>query len=476
MDACVGFSNSWDSALLCAAVNETTDGILAVDKQGTVQFANPAAERLFGYRAGEILGRKVSELLPKLGDAPPYSEVLLTHSGKGKTVSDFLALEARRKDGAVFSCMLRLSQVEAGHERLYLGIVQDFVDERHEPEVTVPTRRGHLREGNHALPSSIDRLEQLTTAGHAQSPSGGNLVDQRRMPTIAGPGTGDGGETDPFCSAQADRDFTGQEAKADRIGGLAAAMAHEINNPLSAILQSCQNISRRLSPQLAANARVAEEVGADLAALHVYLARRGVFDFVQAIQDGATRAARIVEDMLKFSRDNTNCWAGTPIEGILETALRVEQVNRPEGGSLGARYIEVERDYDPTVGEIFCDRIALEQVFLNLITNARYALCHSHKPSPYRIAVRTRRLDTGIQVEVEDNGPGMDVATKQRIFKPFYTTKPVGAGTGLGLSIAQFIVTQRHGGTLEVVTSLGQGTRFIVRLPRHPQHRNRSVV
>ena len=107
----------------------------------------------------------------------------------------------------------------------------------------------------------------------------------------------------------------------------------------------------------------------------------------------------------------------------------------------------------------------LIQVFLNLVKNAAQAMAMEDTALPHRIILRTRREGDYARIEVEDNGPGMDEATHRRVFEPFFTTKAVGAGTGLGLSVSYFIVTEQHKGTIDVRSTPGQGTCFVVRLP-----------
>ncbi|TVT40771.1 histidine kinase, partial [Hymenobacter setariae] len=109
------------------------------------------------------------------------------------------------------------------------------------------------------------------------------------------------------------------------------------------------------------------------------------------------------------------------------------------------------------------------RVLLNLFTNAFYAVRQRQQAGEAgyapRVGVRTRRVGDEVEVSVQDNGTGIAEAVRQKIFQPFFTTKPAGEGTGLGLSLAHDIITQGHGGTLEVASQLGQGTTFTLRLP-----------
>ena len=255
-----------------------------------------------------------------------------------------------------------------------------------------------------------------------------------------------------------------QTEKMMSVGGLAAGMAHEINNPLSGVLQSCQNIQRRLSPELAANRQTAESLGLEMAGLHRYLQERGILEFVEVIQEAASRASGIVADMLAFSRKSGIPMGPTRVDSMLDRVVRLAASDYDLKKKHDFRKIEVIRDFDPQLGEVNCDRMEIEQVFLNLIKNAAQALSDGEMPQP-QIILRTRLEENQARIEVQDNGPGMDEETQRRIFEPFFTTKGVDEGTGLGLSVSYFIITEQHKGSIAVFSSPGKGTCFVVRLP-----------
>jgi len=257
-----------------------------------------------------------------------------------------------------------------------------------------------------------------------------------------------------------------QTEKMMSVGGLAAGMAHEINNPLSAVLQGCQNILRRLSAGLPANNQTAQALGVSLDTINAYLEQRGILGFLEGIREAGSRATRIVSDMLAFSRRSDTQFAPASLEEMLETVVRLVSSDYDLRKRYDFRRIEIERDYDPRLGEVYCDRIEIEQVFLNVVKNAAQAMAGGGSPPPHRITLRTREEGNSARVEIEDNGPGMDEETCKRVFEPFFTTKPVGIGTGLGLSVSYFIVTEHHGGSISVSSTPGQGTCFTIRLPQ----------
>jgi signal transduction histidine kinase len=242
-------------------------------------------------------------------------------------------------------------------------------------------------------------------------------------------------------------------------------MAHEINNPLSIIMQSAQNVLRRVSDELPANQAQADELGLNLTTLQKYLKARGILEFMQGIVEAGNRASRIVSDMLAFSRRSVSEFLPNRLDSMLDTVVRLADSDYDLKKKYDFRQIEVIRDFDPALGEVLCDRPQIEQVFLNLIKNAAHAMAALPPNAPRRIILRTRRDGEYARVEVEDNGTGMDEATRKRAFEPFFTTKEVGIGTGLGLSVSYFIITDQHKGTMSVSSHLGEGCRFVIRLP-----------
>jgi PAS domain S-box-containing protein len=255
-----------------------------------------------------------------------------------------------------------------------------------------------------------------------------------------------------------------QTEKMLSVGGLAAGMAHEINNPLGAILQGSQNILRRIAPDMPQNRAVAEAIGIDLERLNRYLEQRRVLHFLEGIREAGARAAKIVADMLSFSRRSESRFAPVDLADLLETVLRLAASDYDLKKKYDFKRIAIQRDYDPTLRVVYCDKTEIEQVILNLLKNAAQAMAEDGVPSPL-ITLRTRCEPHYVLIEIIDNGPGMDEKILKRIFEPFFTTKEVGSGTGLGLSVSYFIVTEQHRGKLSVASKPGQGACFSIRLP-----------
>lgn len=257
-----------------------------------------------------------------------------------------------------------------------------------------------------------------------------------------------------------------QTEKMLSVGGLAAGMAHEINNPLGGILMGVNNIVRRVSPDLRKNRDVALECGIDLERLNEYMEKREIPKMIEGIRDLAVRATGIVGDMLSFSRASSSRHEPVSLADVIEKTVSLAAHDYDLKNNYDFRKIEIVREFDAELPPVPCVAVEIEQVLLNLLKNAAQAVAskkwEDEKP---RIILRLRREWSMARIEIEDNGSGMDQPTAKRIFEPFFTTKPVGQGTGLGLSVSYFIVTRNHQGMMSVETVKDRGTKFIISLP-----------
>lgn len=256
-----------------------------------------------------------------------------------------------------------------------------------------------------------------------------------------------------------------QTEKMLMVGGLAAGMAHEINNPLGAIMQHAQNIERRVSGSIPANLKAAAEVGVDLDLVQAYLEKRGIFAFIGHIRTAGMRASEIILQMLHFSSRGEPGVINADLNLVLESVMELAATDYDMKKKYAFRRIEIVREYatEPLLANIAPQE--LEQVLLNILKNAAQAFTGAVMLREPRITLRTKLLKGFVVLEIEDNGPGMDEATRLRVFEPFFTTKEVGVGTGLGLSVAYSIVTKGHHGMIEVLSRPGEGSCFTVRLP-----------
>lgn len=257
-----------------------------------------------------------------------------------------------------------------------------------------------------------------------------------------------------------------QSEKMLSVGGLAAGMAHEINNPLGAILHNVQNVRRRLSADLPKNVDYAAEVGIDLETVNRYLSGREIPQLLEGIQQAGGRAAKIVTHMLSFSRRSKREMAPCDLPALIDQAVEIAGNDFDLAIGFDFKGQAIVRQFDPALGPVPGTANELEQVLLNLLKNAAQAIHQRPEGSePGRITLRTRLNPPWAEIQVEDNGIGMSENVRKRTFEPFFTTKEIGQGTGLGLSVSYFIITNNHKGQMEVQSAVGQGTCFTLRLP-----------
>jgi signal transduction histidine kinase len=212
------------------------------------------------------------------------------------------------------------------------------------------------------------------------------------------------------------------------LGTLSAGVAHEVNNPLASIssliqiMQSKQNLDDETKEKL------------------------------RLISTQITRITQVTKDMMDFARVRPAAKSAVDVNDLLETSMRLASFDRE------FQRLKINKHYGENLPKVFADADQLQQVFLNLILNARDAMKRNGE-----LLIETSQTVDNITVEIADNGSGIDENNLKQIFDPFFTTKPAGKGTGLGLAVCYGIITA-HGGKIEVESN-ANGTKFILNLP-----------
>jgi PAS domain S-box-containing protein len=417
-------SEARKSAILDAAL----DCIITLDHEGRINEFNPAAEREFGWRRSEVLRKTMDTLLASDPDAGPirWSEFTDAHQSM---IGRHVEIAAKRADDSVFPAEM--------------GITMILV--RGEPQTTVTLRNIIRRkEADEAILSQQKQLaeqaEQLELRNAELSKAYAELQDTESQLI--------------------------HSEKMAAIGQLVAGLAHEINTPVAFVLTNLANVRRniedvmafgtgilKLLPELRKQAPQLADTMERLYEQHeIEESGPEITPLLEAAQRGMVRIKELVASLRAYSRiDLRSETAFEDLnEGVKATMVLLEPAKKPG--------IDIQLDL-AELPRIECNLGKINQVFLNLLTNAVQALRDKGT-----IRVVTRAAEGGVEVRVIDDGPGIPIGIQKRIFDPFFTTKPVGEGTGLGLSISRKIIEAHHG-TLSLDSAPGKGTEFRIWLP-----------
>ncbi len=465
-------------------VETSRDAIIITDRNRSIIFANVAAHELLG-RGAELIGVRGEEAIPEdqraevreyedralAGEPQSYEGVIMRPDGHRRIVA--ISTAPLRELGEVTGVVASLRDVTnerqardavARSESRYRNLVESASD-----AIFTVDRQGRFSAVNRSLERGVGRTRaSLIGEPFAQ------LLDPRDLPAAARLLTetfegarsrgairyrGHEGDvrhgsviTSPVIEGDEIvgalgilRDITDEHRLAEQllqqeklvaVGQLVSGVAHELNNPLAGVMAFAEILLTRPTT-LDDDARRAAET----------------------IHTEAKRAAKIVSNLLTFARQQPAERAVTRINDIITDTLELRRY------ALRTAGVQVVTQLDPDLPTTWADSFQLQQVILNLLVNAEQALAEI--PGDRRIVIRTAmsRSGTDMLLSIADNGPGIDSERIDRIFNPFFTTKPVGQGTGLGLSISDGIVHE-HGGRIRVESLPSEGATFTVEIPR----------
>jgi PAS domain S-box-containing protein len=479
------------------------------DGRFTFLHGNPASEAMLGITVAEYAGQELLEMLPELDPAvvpAEYANVMRTgipwHSEQLDYADDVISgafeVHAFRAGSEVLCVMFQdITQRKRTEAELatVTSLLQELIDVMPSVLVAVDTA-GRVTRWNHAA-ESLTGISAAQAAGREldglfawpafvrnllgsvqDGPECAHLEDAAwehdgvvrhwdvtMYPLKEGGGGGYALRLDDVTSRVRLREMMIQSEKMLSVAGLAAGMAHEINNPLGAIAQAAQNCLRRMGTGLPANLHTAGELGLDLYAMQTYLDRRGIYAFMEDIRHSCSRAARIVSNMLAFSRTEKSSRSCADIHDVIRQAVVLAETDYDMKRKYDIKRVRVRYDFAENVPQVWCSVQGLQQVFLNLVRNSSQALSEQAGHAAPELLLRTSLQPEGrVEIRVCDNGPGMSEEAARRCFEPFYTTKPVGEGTGLGLYVSYLIIKQ-HQGTIHLNSGPQRGAEFVISLP-----------
>ncbi len=257
-----------------------------------------------------------------------------------------------------------------------------------------------------------------------------------------------------------------QTEKMMSVGGLAAGMAHEINNPLAGIIQTMQVIRNRIVRSMPKNVEAADKCGITMDQIRLYMEMRNIPFMLKSVGEAGQRAARIVANMVSFYSKSESKTELHDMKQLVETSVELAGSDYSLKEKYGFSKITIVREYEEDLPLVACDAIKMHQVFFNLISNSVHAMAIQTDPSRRKtLTLCIKKTESHVVIQVEDNGLGMDESVRKRVFEPFFTTKGTKTGTGLGLCVAYFIVAEDHNGLMTVESTPGRGSKFSVSLP-----------
>ncbi len=357
-------------AHLRSIMDTVLDATVVIETDGAIISFNAAAERQFGYAAGEVIGKNVSMLMPApySSEHDGYLDRYLA-TGQKRIMGKDRVVMARRKDGSTFPIKLAVGEMRSGGKTYFTGFIRDLTERQ----------------------QSAAELEQMQ----------GELARLARI---------------------------------SELGEMASTLAHELNQPLSVVInyaRGCIRLLKDLDESVAIRFRDAFEESASQ----------------------ALRAGQIIHHLREFVTRGQIEKQPEDIRKLVEEAAALALVGSRERGVAAAF------EFEPGAGIVMADRVQIQQVLINLMRNALDAMQES---DTRELLVRTSFADGDVSVEVSDTGPGISDEVAAQLFKPFVTTKP--GGMGIGLSISRRIV-EAHGGTISAGPNPRGGASFRFTLP-----------
>jgi len=500
------------------SIDKSLDAIFWLNKYGKNIYVNEEACRSLGYEKEELLELYLWDYdphYPRERWTEEWDSYQINRKGGGVKLETI----HKRKDGTTFNVEVSSTHTWFGDYELHIAHVRDISD-RKKAEFELTKTQNYVTNIINSMPSlliGIDIDNNVTLWNHnteietgicADDAVGKHLLDiypqlfprmesinkainqktiQRELnvqrnirdqihfeditiyPLIANGIEGAVIRIDDKTEQKRLEEMMIQSEKMLSVGGLAAGMAHEINNPLAGILQSAEILKRRLTDtELEANKKIAVETGLDFSILNNYLTKRGLYELMENIRQSGSRAAEIVKNMLSFARKSDQSFSVYDIAKLLDETVVLAQTDYNLKKNYDFKQIKIIKEYDPDLPLIQCEGSKIQQVFLNLLKNGAEAMGEhgTYDGSPKQFILRLINSDKYLNIEIRDNGPGMDEATRKRVFAPFFTTKHVGLGTGLGLSVSYFIIVENHGCLMSVESEPNKGTKFIIKLKK----------
>ncbi len=445
-------TESRDSSRLQAVVDTAVDGVILIDGQGSILLFNPACERLFGYRAEEVIGQNVKLLMPEpfRGEHDGYLGNY-RRTGERKIIGIGREVVGRRRDGTTFPMDLSVGETTEDGRPIFVGIIHDLTS-RKQSEQAVRDVASRLRA---VVETAVDGVILIDARGSILmfNPACERLFGYRDGSTfpmdlsVGEAALDDGSIFVGIIHDLTERKRTGellvQAQKMEAVGQLSGGIAHDFNNLLTVIIGNAESLGERLQ------------------------ARPDLKRMADTVVSAGARGAELTQRLLAFSR--RQMLVPTEIDCNRLVGMLRELFKRTLRED-----IEIRTELEPNLWRAFADAGQLESAILNLALNAQdampkggsLAITTANVPLDERYRSAYPEVKTGryVMVSVTDSGEGMPDEVRERAFEPFFTTKDVGRGSGLGLSMVYGFIKQSNG-HVAIYSEPGLGTAVRLYLP-----------
>lgn len=409
---------------LLNAIEHSPVTVMITDINGHIEYVNPKFTQLTGYTYKEIIGKKPNILKSGKHSAEFYKRFWDTIISGKEWYGEF---NNKKKNGELYWESVSVSSLkdENNSIKYFIAIREDITEKK--------LIAKKLEEKNAELQKTIKKLNEVQS----------QLIQKEKMASI---------------------------------GQLAAGVAHEINNPLGYVMSNFETLQKYVTKfkELLLMYKdfidnhmsfTAEDIKGKIEYINQYIAKNKIdfliddlFELVKDSGEGLDRVKNIVNALRIFSHvDQLSDFSEYDLNTGIKTTLQIVK-NKIKYST------RVHEDYGE-IPVIMASGGEINQVILNLILNAEYAVRAKKSSEEGVIEIKTYHKEKYVYFEVSDNGTGIKEEDFDKIFEPFYTTKPVGEGTGLGLSLSYDIIVKKHKGDISVTSKPGAGTKFIVKLP-----------
>ncbi|MEM8893400.1 MAG: PAS domain-containing protein [Bacteroidota bacterium] len=439
---------------LSLVASKTDNAVIITNKDGLIEWVNEGFEKITEYKFDEVIGRKPGTFLQ--GEETKPEQVRAIREGLDTQKPFTAEIYNYSKSGKGYWLALSITPIFDNENNLekFIAIESDITD-RKELELEIQESEEQMR---NIMDQQFASSEELMKKEEALN----NALEEEKK------------SKDELDEAMARLKNTQtqmvQNEKMASIGQLTAGIAHEINNPINFVYNGIDSLNMSLEDLSTIMSKYSELEQADPSEVPQLLVdieglkkrlryeklMKNLPSVLSDIKNGANRTIEIVKGLRVFSRLDEEDQKPANINECLDSTLILLRNKTKD-------QIAIKKFFDQSLRDIMCFPGQLNQVFMNLLSNAIQAIPEERKDG--KIMIYTENLEKSVIIRIMDNGSGIPEDVKKKIFEPFFTTKAVGIGTGLGLSITYGII-EKHDGKIYVNSEVGKGTEFVIELPK----------